>query len=376
MPYTQDFSLVAHSATTYPAGWQGHTIANAPGATYNTGGPTADRNLTASSTAATTSGNVHNYDGKLGFLNSAALDLTLTLALNTTGFQNVVVQYDIMTIRNPYNGLSNTRINEVSLQYRVGTSGTWTTVSGQEYQNNTTEQTGAVTTPQNLETKSVTLPAACDNQPVVQVRWASRQVSGGGARPSFALDNIFVTGTPVAGPNIIVSTSSLPSFGNIEVSSSSASQTYTVSGDDLTGDVTITAPAQFQVSTDNVSFSSSVVLTQSGGNVVGEPVTIYARFSPSSVGAASGNITHSSPSATTQNVAVSGTGVNPPVTYNWNFAQSISMEPFTPSAETQSFKFRNLRMWRLLTSLNKTIRTRSTPQRESRSQSKTRDLFR
>lgn len=317
LPYTQDFSLVTHSSSTYPAGWQGHTIATAPGGVYNTTGPTADRTLTASSTAATNSGNVHNFDGKLGFLNSASLDLTLTLALNTSGFQSVEVDYDIMTIRNPHNGGTNTRINEVSLQYRVGTSGAWTTVSGQEYQNNTTEQITAVTTPQKLESKTVMLPAACDNQPVVQVRWASRQVSGGGARPSFALDNINVEGAPIAGANIIVSTSSLPSFGNIEVSSTSASQTYTVSGDDLTGDVTITAPAQFQVSTDNVSFSSSVVLTQSGGNVVGEPVTIYARFSPSSAGAASGNITHSSPSATTQNVAVSGTGVNPPVTYTW-----------------------------------------------------------
>lgn len=335
LPYSQDFSLVSHAETVYPAGWQGHTIGT-PGPSYQTTGPTADRNLIPNSTAATSSGNVHNYDGKLGFLNTGGADLTLTLALNTSGFQSVVVSYDIMTIRNPYNGLGNTRINEVSLQYRVGTSGTWTTISGQEYENNTTNQITTVTTPQKLESKTVTLPATCDNQPVVQVRWASRQVSGSGARPSFALDNISVTGTPLGGPNIIVSTPSLPSFGNIEVSSSSASQTYTVSGDDLTGDVTITAPAQFQVSTDNVSFSSSVVLTQSGGNIVGEPVTIYARFSPSSAGAASGNITHSSPSATPQNVAVSGTGVNPPVTYTWNDTDGDFQVPsnWTPSRTT------------------------------------------
>jgi hypothetical protein len=178
LPYSEDFSSLAHNSTTYPAGWQGHTISTSPGASYNTGGPTADRNLTGNSTAATTSGNVHNYDGKLGFLNTSSLDLTLTLALNTTGFQNVVVAYDIMTIRNPYDGSSNTRINEVSLQYRVGVSDGWTTITGQEYQNNTTTQTGAVTTPQKLESKTVTLPAACDNQSVVQIRWASRQDTG------------------------------------------------------------------------------------------------------------------------------------------------------------------------------------------------------
>ena len=99
----------------------------------------------------------------------------------STGKTSIVVNYDIATVRNPYDGGSNTRINEVTLQYRVGTSGSFTTLSGPglEYQNNTTTQTGSgVTTPQNLQSKSVTLPAACDNQPVVQIRWASRQVSG------------------------------------------------------------------------------------------------------------------------------------------------------------------------------------------------------
>lgn len=104
----------------------------------------------------------------------------------------------------------------------------------------------------------------------------------------------------------------------VEVGNHSSSQTYTVSGDNLTGDVTVTAPAQFQVSTDNINFSPLLTLPQASGDLIGEPVTIYARFSPTSAGSASGNITHTSPSATTQTVAVSGTGVNPPVTYTWN----------------------------------------------------------
>lgn len=318
LPYSQNFDGLAHAETIYPAGWQGHTIASAPGSTYNTGGPIGDRTLVANANATNTSLGVYNYDGKIGFLNTGSGDLTLTLALNTTGFQNVVVGYDIMTIRNPHNGGTNTRINEVSLQYRVGVSGAWTTITGNEYQNNTTTQTGAVTTPQNTETKSVTLPSACDNQSVVQVRWASRQASGSGSRPSFAVDEVSVTGTPLGGPSISVSTTSLPSFGSVVVGNNSTSQSYTVSGDNLTADVTVTAPAQFEISTDNVTFSPSLTLTQSSGDLVGEPVTVYARFSPTATGAASGNITHTSPSATTQTVGVSGTGVNPPTTYTWN----------------------------------------------------------
>lgn len=192
LPYTQDFSSLAHTSTTYPAGWQGWTISTTPGSTFNTAAPTADRALTASSTAATNTGNVHNYNGKIGFLNTGGLDLSIVLSLNTTGSANVRVTYDIMTIRNPYDGTSNTRINEVTLQYRVGNSGTFTNLTGIEYQNNTTTQTTSVTTPQKLETKTIILPAACNNQSEVQIRWASRQVSGAGARPSFAFDNIIV----------------------------------------------------------------------------------------------------------------------------------------------------------------------------------------
>ncbi|HRI41465.1 MAG TPA: hypothetical protein PLW54_07260, partial [Bacteroidia bacterium] len=76
LPYSQDFSGVAHTSTTYPAGWQGWTMSTTPGATFSTTGPTADRTLVASSTANTNSGNVHNFNGKLGYLNTGSLDLT------------------------------------------------------------------------------------------------------------------------------------------------------------------------------------------------------------------------------------------------------------------------------------------------------------
>jgi len=190
LPYTQDFSSLSHASTTYPAGWQGWQFSTSPGASFNTTTPTGDRALIASSTAATTSGNVHNYNGKIGFLNTASLDLSLVVSINASGQKAIKVTYDIMTIRNPYDGASNTRINEVTLQYRIGTSGNFTDLTGIEYQNNTTLQTTAVTNPQNSQTKTITLPSTCDNQSEIQLRWASRQVSGAGSRPSFAIDNV------------------------------------------------------------------------------------------------------------------------------------------------------------------------------------------
>jgi CSLREA domain-containing protein len=96
-------------------------------------------------------------------------------------------------------------------------------------------------------------------------------------------------------------------FADTLVGAFSAEQTYTVSGMNLTGDVTVTAPAEFQVSTTSGSgFGASVMLTQSGGTVA--TTTIYARFAPSSAGPKSGNITNESAGAATQTVGVSGTG--------------------------------------------------------------------
>lgn len=192
LPFTQNFSTLDAAATTYPAGFQGWTASITPGSSYvTTGTLVADKALTASGTAATTSGNIHNYSGKIGFLNTGSLDLTIGLAIKTSGKTAIAVEYDAMTIRNPYNGTTNTRISEMVLQYRVGTTDNFTTLASTVYANNTTPQT-AGTTEQNNQKIKVALPADCDNKDVVQIRWISRQASGSGSRPSFAIDNITI----------------------------------------------------------------------------------------------------------------------------------------------------------------------------------------
>lgn len=190
LPYQQQFDALPSTSTTYPDGWQGWTLSGSPSASFNTATPSADKTLVAGSASSTTNG-VYNYNGKLGFLNSGSADNCLVLALNTSGQVNIAVQYDVMTLRNPYDGTSNTRINEVILQYRIGSTGSFTNITGTEYQNTTTTQTASgVTTPLDPATKTLVLPSDCNNQTLVQLRWVNRQVSGGGSRPSFAVDNI------------------------------------------------------------------------------------------------------------------------------------------------------------------------------------------
>lgn len=199
LPYTQNFNGLTPTSTVYPIGFQGwNTTTTAPGSSFNTSAfPVEDKPLTAAaasgSTAATTSGNIHNYDGKIGFLNNGSLDLTIAFAFDATGQKAIQVQYDAMTIRNPYSVLpvtTNMRINEMILQYRVGSNSPFISLLSSAYTNTSENQIDATTNPQNLKNIKITLPSACNNQPVVQIRWISRQVSGSGSRPSFAIDNI------------------------------------------------------------------------------------------------------------------------------------------------------------------------------------------
>jgi hypothetical protein len=196
LPYQQDFDALPSTATTYPDGWQGWLLNGAPSGNFNTAAPSGDKPLIASGSASSTGNGVYNYTGKLGFLNSGSVDNALVLSINTAGQQNVQLSYDVMTIRNPYDGNANSRINEVVVQYRIGNTGSFININETAYQNDTITQTGAgVTLPQNSVNKSVLLPPACNNQALVQLRWVNRQISGAGSRPGFAIDNILANGS-------------------------------------------------------------------------------------------------------------------------------------------------------------------------------------
>jgi len=98
----------------------------------------------------------------------------------------------------------------------------------------------------------------------------------------------------------------------------SVAQTFAVTGSNLTGDVTVTAPAGFEVSKNGTDYASSQTLTRSGGAVAS--TTISVRISASAVAGpiASANVALTSTGATPANVAVSGTvaqaGAAPTVT--------------------------------------------------------------
>jgi len=123
-------------------------------------------------------------------------------------------------------------------------------------------------------------------------------------------NNIVLEFTPPATPAISVQAGTLD-FGSLMVNTTSSEQSYIVSGINLTANIVVTAPSGYQVSTTSGSgFGSSVNLVPSSGTV--SDTTIYVRFTPTTVSSYSGNITHTSTGASTENKPVTGAGLAAP----------------------------------------------------------------
>lgn len=271
IPYSQTFDSLLHSSTSYPIGWIGWQIGSSSSTSYSTLSPIADRLLNANASASTSSGNIHNYNGKLGILNTNSLDLGIALALNSSNKKNISISYDVMTIRNPYDTSSNTRIRELALQYRIDSTSSFKTILSSAYQNNTIKQIkSGITTAQNLQNKTIILPSECDSQSYIQVRWATRDVSGSGNRPSFAIDNINVDTASVMDlifvNDMTENKSTLP--GQIQVNLSSPlkhldSFKYSISGSGILG-IDYTAQLNYKSSTITLSATSGYIKIDTG----------------------------------------------------------------------------------------------------------------
>lgn len=115
---------------------------------------------------------------------------------------------------------------------------------------------------------------------------------------------VTMRGNTWVNPAINTSLSAIADFGNVNAGTESASKTYTLSGLNLSGPVTVTASENFKVSVNNTTFSSSVSLAVSGKSAL-----VYVKFTPNTAKnqAITGTITHSLTGLENVVVTVSGT---------------------------------------------------------------------
>lgn len=145
------------------------------------------------------------------------------------------------------------------------------------------------------------------NNATFTVSFASDRGTGSGSSPMIGLNNVKVESVVTTPPAILNSETFLTDFGDVVVGNTSIVRSLTFDAEALTGDVTVLAPAGFEISEDNINWYTGTDISPVGGML--NDVEIYVRFKPTAVGPYSDVITLMSPGATTKTVLVTGNGI-------------------------------------------------------------------
>ena len=137
-------------------------------------------------------GHAPGGNGRLTILGSANTTSGTTqamMAINTLGASAVTIAYDLIET------VVNSRDFGIVFQYRVGTTGAFTTFAGSAAVFNATSTNGGDPDGNtDFDNFSFTLPADALDEAVVQIRWATwRPATGSGAMPGIGIDNIVIT---------------------------------------------------------------------------------------------------------------------------------------------------------------------------------------
>lgn len=128
------------------------------------------------------------------------------------------------------------------------------------------------------------------------------------------VDDFELVYTAAVSPTISVSPASLPNFTYVQGSGPSTEQSFTISGTNLTGDISIAATTNYEISTGSgTSFSATNPIVLTASKLAVTNTTIYVRLK---AGLTSGtynseNITASSSGATNKTVSCSGSVTAP-----------------------------------------------------------------
>jgi predicted extracellular nuclease len=118
----------------------------------------------------------------------------ILIAVNTTALSSINISYNLRDI----DGSADNAIQAVALQYRVGSSGSFTNVpTGYVADATSGPSLATLVTP-----VSVTLPAAVDNQPLVQIRIITTNAAGNDEW--VGVDDISITGGVVPGTTLSI----------------------------------------------------------------------------------------------------------------------------------------------------------------------------
>ncbi|MFM2316562.1 MAG: hypothetical protein RLZZ155_894, partial [Bacteroidota bacterium] len=292
--YSQSFTALA----AYPTNWNGLPILTGAGPIPD---PTKTTTATTAYTAVGASGGVQNNtaNGNWMFLSTGGTDNTTAVAadlnLDFTARTAGTITFDLATV---FNSTGN-RQGTLRLYYSLNGT-TWTEVFGNNLPyvaTNNVAGSAAI---------SIALSNAITNQSTVKLRFyyhnGSSGVTATGSRPKISLDNVLVTSTAYTPPSLSYTTTPNP-FDTFSTNQGipSASQSIFVTGANLQGGVTITAPLGYEVSSGS-GFGSTATLTPVAGALTNALVEIRIAGS-AAIGFVTGDVTITSSNATTLTIA-------------------------------------------------------------------------
>jgi len=202
LPFTQNWTVTSLITTDddwsgVPGieGYLGQDITTGTGVDPQTllsvSGLAGDLDVNAQSLATSTTGGVLEVDGiadpTIALQGSGTADAPYMLInLNTTGLENITVEYILRDLDES----ADDAVQQFALQYRIGNSGNFTNVPAGYVADATTANTATQVTP-----VSAVLPAACDDESLVQVRIITSNATGNDEL--VGVDDINIYGTTI-----------------------------------------------------------------------------------------------------------------------------------------------------------------------------------
>ncbi len=322
--HTQNFNALASSGT--GNSWTDNSTISSWFSQRTRSGTTYD-----ASTGSTSSGNQYSFGsasassdraiGTIGSSNSAAGSFAHGVLLRNTsgsGITDIKVTYTLEQWRNG----GNTTANTITFWYKTSSStilalnpnnnGTWTQVTGLSLSSPINTASSAALDGNNSANKvtatSVSIPSlSVANNDFIMLKWEDPDHTG--TDHGLGIDDVTINWT--VGNPVISVTGTLNEFTTSAINTASSEQSFTVSGSNLTANISLTPPTGFEISTGTgggFSATNPITLTKSGDTV--SSTTIYARYKPTALAdqpqASGTNITATSTGATTQNVSVLG----------------------------------------------------------------------
>jgi hypothetical protein len=270
--------------------------------------------------------NAVQINGFSGGTNVPNVDWLISPSFNLTG-----TTYPLLAF------WSRTAFNGLPLQLKVSTDytsgnpalATWTDINGKF-----PAQTS------NIWTLSPDINLAAFKQSNVHFAFVYTSSDDEGAR--WTVDDVSIANSPVPPPASLTLSATDIQFG-FAAAGNSVDKPFTVTGNDITGNITLTASSGFSLATNaGGPFTPSVSLLQAAANNV--PTTVYARFSPAQNNQDfTGTITISTAGVADTVISLKGTSIDPVNTLevvNWNMEWfgSTTLGPTNDNQQEQNAK--------------------------------------